>query len=121
MNLLDQVEVQLKSFTALEPAAVASESVRQIYPRSRNSVLCGLSLFAILFAGSYAASGGNDAATIEPDDSKVHVITFDKFHRFIDRHPLILMEFYAPWWCVIASLFHEDNESIFNKKYLCDI
>ena len=84
-------------------------------------VLCGFSLFAILFAGSYAASGGNDAATIEPDDSKVHVITFDKFHRFIDRHPLILMEFYAPWWCVIASLFHEDNESIFNKKYLCDI
>ena len=33
----------------------------------------------------------------EPPNSKVHVLTFDTIHRFIERHPLILMEFYAPW------------------------
>jgi len=34
---------------------------------------------------------------IEPANSKVHALTFDNIHRFIERHPLILMEFYAPW------------------------
>ncbi len=52
----------------------------------------------LLTEDSFAAQAGNDAATHEPADSKVHVIEYEKFHRFIDRHPLILMEFYAPWW-----------------------
>jgi len=34
---------------------------------------------------------------VEPANSKVHALTFDNIHRFIERHPLILMEFYAPW------------------------
>lgn len=52
----------------------------------------------LLTEESFAAQAGNGEATIEPDDSKVHVIEYEKFHRFIDRHPLVLMEFYAPWW-----------------------
>ena len=40
-------------------------------------------------------SGPNE--TVEPWDSKVRVVEFDGFWRFLDRHPLILMEFYAPW------------------------
>ena len=33
----------------------------------------------------------------EPNDSKVHVLSYDNYYRFLERHPLILMEFYAPW------------------------
>lgn len=33
----------------------------------------------------------------EPLDSKVHVLSYDNYYRFIERHPLVLMEFYAPW------------------------
>ena len=47
---------------------------------------------------SWAAHAQNSEATKEPEDSKVHVIEYDNFWRFIDRHPLVLMEFYAPWW-----------------------
>jgi hypothetical protein len=57
-----------------------------------------LALGTLLLGQALAASGGNEAATTEPADSKVHVIEYDKFWRFLDRHPLILMEFYAPWW-----------------------
>ncbi len=52
----------------------------------------------LLTEDSFAAHAGSEEATHEPPDSKVHVIEYEKFHRFIDRHPLILMEFYAPWW-----------------------
>lgn len=39
-----------------------------------------------------------DSAGIpEPNDSKVHVLSYDNYYRFLERHPLILMEFYAPW------------------------
>ena len=37
------------------------------------------------------------ADTIEPADSKVHVLNYRNFDRFVKRNPLILMEFYAPW------------------------
>jgi thiol-disulfide isomerase/thioredoxin len=42
------------------------------------------------------APGGEELLK-EPPNSKVSVLTFDSFHRFIERHPLILVEFYAPW------------------------
>lgn len=37
--------------------------------------------------------------SLKPADSKVHVLNYDNFHRFLDSHEddLILMEFYAPW------------------------
>ncbi|GMH61020.1 hypothetical protein TrST_g359 [Triparma strigata] len=37
--------------------------------------------------------------TYEPADSKVNVLDYDNFHRFLDQHQddVILMEFYAPW------------------------
>ena len=44
-----------------------------------------------------APAGGTEADTIEPSDSKVHVLTYRNFERFVKRNPLILMEFYAPW------------------------
>ena len=53
---------------------------------------------AILVAAVNAAQGGNDEATKEPPDSKVHVIEYENFWRFLKRNELILMEFYAPWW-----------------------
>jgi thiol-disulfide isomerase/thioredoxin len=37
------------------------------------------------------------ADTIEPPDSKVHVLNWRNFDRFVKRNPLVLMEFYAPW------------------------
>ena len=55
--------------------------------------------FGLLAASlSFAAHSDNAEATKEPSDSKVHVIEFDGFWRFLDRNPLVLMEFYAPWW-----------------------
>jgi thiol-disulfide isomerase/thioredoxin len=42
------------------------------------------------------APGGEELLK-EPPNSKVSVLTFDSINRFIERHPLILMEFYAPW------------------------
>ena len=45
-----------------------------------------------------AALAEGDAGIPEPADSKVHVVTYDTFDRFIKKHPLVLMEFYAPWW-----------------------
>ncbi len=55
-------------------------------------------MLLLSFAVSYAANADNVEATKEPADSKVHVIEYDHFWRFIERHPLVLMEFYAPWW-----------------------
>ena len=48
---------------------------------------------------SHGAPSGDhsEADTIEPSDSKVHVLTYRNFDRFVKRNPLILMEFYAPW------------------------
>lgn len=40
---------------------------------------------------------GGEELLVEPKNSKVHQLTFDTIHRFVERHPLILMEFYAPW------------------------
>lgn len=40
---------------------------------------------------------GGEELLVEPKNSKVHQLTFDTINRFIERHPLILMEFYAPW------------------------
>lgn len=61
-------------------------------------------LFCVVYAMtlplSEAGGGhheGGEKLLEEPPNSKVHVLTFDTIHRFIERHPLILMEFYAPW------------------------
>ena len=35
--------------------------------------------------------------TKEPADSKVFQLNPDNFHRFVNKNPLTLMEFYAPW------------------------
>ena len=40
---------------------------------------------------------GAEQSIPEPNDSKVHVLSYDNYYRFLERHPLILMEFYAPW------------------------
>lgn len=40
---------------------------------------------------------GVDASIPEPDDSQVHVLNFDNFHRFLRKHELCVVEFYAPW------------------------
>ncbi len=63
----------------------------------RHSMMRACMLF-LLFAVSYAANAENAESTKEPADSKVHVIEYEQFWRFLDRHPLVLMEFYAPWW-----------------------
>ncbi len=57
-------------------------------------------ILCLSFVVSYAANAENTEATKEPADSKVHVIEYEHFGRFLDRHPLVLMEFYAPWWWV---------------------
>ena len=46
-------------------------------------------------AGGYIEGG--EALIKEPENSMVNVLTFDTFHRFIERHPLVLLYFYAPW------------------------
>ena len=63
------------------------------------SALCLATLLA-LWAIEIQASDGQKPesdVTKEPWDSKVRVVEYDGFWRFIDRHPLVLMEFYAPW------------------------
>ena len=41
---------------------------------------------------------GAEQSIPEPNDSKVHVLSYDNYYRFLERHPLILMGiFYAPW------------------------
>jgi len=40
---------------------------------------------------------GAEQSIPEPNESKVHVLSYDNYYRFLERHPLILMEFYAPW------------------------
>jgi hypothetical protein len=46
-----------------------------------------------------SAHGGCTGAecTHEPPDSKVTVLNPSNYHRFINKNPLVLMEFYAPW------------------------
>jgi thioredoxin-like negative regulator of GroEL len=57
-----------------------------------------VTLMATSVASHGAPSGDHsEADTIEPSDSKVHVLTYRNFDRFVKRNPLILMEFYAPW------------------------
>lgn len=49
----------------------------------------------LLFASPGAV--GQEELTHEPPNSKVHQLTYDNFWSFLDRHPLALVEFYAPW------------------------
>ncbi|GMI04435.1 hypothetical protein TrLO_g15439 [Triparma laevis f. longispina] len=51
--------------------------------------------FGTLLAGAFASVED----TYEPADSKVNVLDYDNFHRFVETHhdDMILMEFYAPW------------------------
>ena len=50
----------------------------------------------VLLAATHFADA-DSAGIPEPNDSKVHVLSYDNYYRFLERHPLILMEFYAPW------------------------
>ena len=52
---------------------------------------------ATLACANAAASHGCTGVecTKEPSDSAVNVLTADNFHRFMKRHPLVLMEFYG--------------------------
>jgi len=59
------------------------------------SALCAMTL---LHGSTANAPGCNGVeCTHEPADSKVTVLNPDNFHRFINKNPLVLMEFYAPW------------------------
>lgn len=67
----------------------------------------------LLFFVALAHSSGIE----EPPDSKVHVVNYDTFNRFINNkhHPLVLMEFYAPWCghCQhLAPIFREAAKEI---------
>lgn len=67
----------------------------------------------LLFFVALAQSSGIE----EPPDSKVHVVNYDTFNRFINNkhHPLVLMEFYAPWCghCQhLAPIFREAAKEI---------
>jgi hypothetical protein len=59
-------------------------------------------LVALCFVVIHASDDPNPEpdVTKEPWDSRVRVVEYDGFWRFIERHPLVLMEFYAPWWVV---------------------
>ena len=59
------------------------------------SAVCTLALAPAVRANAPACSGVE--CTHEPSDSKVTVLNPDNFHRFINKNPLVLMEFYAPW------------------------
>jgi hypothetical protein len=54
---------------------------------------------AVVASASASAAHGcsGPECTKEPADSKVNVLNAGNFHRFIKRHPMTLMEFYAPW------------------------
>eukprot|EP00943_MAST-04B_sp_MAST-4B-sp1_P003551 g3551.t1 len=47
--------------------------------------------------GNIGVCDADQSSIPEPNDSKVHVLSYDNYYRFLERHPLILMEFYAPW------------------------
>jgi steroid 5-alpha reductase family enzyme len=68
--------------------------------KMKKIVSWNLVVFIALCIGvvSGAHADDNAEATKEPPDSKVHVLEYEGFWRFLDRHPLILLEFYAPWW-----------------------
>jgi thiol-disulfide isomerase/thioredoxin len=73
----------------------------------------GLALLALVrsaHAGGHP-TGGTEADTIEPPDSKVHVLNHRNFDRFVKRNPLILMEFYAPWCGHCQQLAPEYREA----------
>jgi thioredoxin-like negative regulator of GroEL len=79
-----------------------------------------MSIFSYLLLASLAATtvsagghatGGTEADTIEPPDSKVHVLNYRNFDRFVKRNPLILMEFYAPWCGHCQQLAPEYREA----------
>jgi len=66
----------------------------------RANMAMALMFFSSLFVLSYAGGGGGGGgveATIEPADSKVHILTTNYFNRFIGMHDLSIIEFYAPW------------------------
>lgn len=53
----------------------------------------------ILFVSAQILFGSADEGIAEPPDSKVTVLNYDTFERFVNNknNPLIMMEFYAPW------------------------
>jgi len=63
----------------------------------RALLVCALLALALPSAEAGGGAPGGEELLKEPPNSKVSVLTFDSFHRFIERHPLILVEFYAPW------------------------
>jgi hypothetical protein len=82
-HFLLEENVEKRQFKAIMSGRITSSSFR----------LC---LFLLAALVSFAA--GSSEGISEPADSKVHVIEYEGFWRFLDRNPLILMEFYAPWW-----------------------
>ena len=71
-------------------------TARMVLSRTAGFSVLLLSLH-LCFAAS--SSGGDASATVEPADSKVHQIEYAEFWRFVEKNPLVLMEFYAPWYC----------------------
>ena len=52
-------------------------------------------LFCVRWTTLCPSSSWSRADTIEPPDSKVHVLNHRNFDRFVKRNPLVLMEFYG--------------------------
>ena len=49
----------------------------------------------LLFGGVFAVEDGEEGEGEEP--SRVLILTEENFGEVVDSHPVILVEFYAPW------------------------
>lgn len=50
-----------------------------------------------VLAGGHGGEALGEEATIEPEDSKVTVLRYGTFRRFVKANDLSIVEFYAPW------------------------
>ena len=61
-------------------------------------------LFCVRWTTLCPSSSWSRADTIEPPDSKVHVLNHRNFDRFVKRNPLVLMEFYGKGAVIQSSV-----------------
>jgi len=96
-RLMESIIQNTSGITTCHMSSPPSLHKQKSYPPlSLFSLSKKMKFIAFLFVFLLSAKA-DESLTIEPPDSRVNVLSYNNFDRFIQRNELILMEFYAPW------------------------